>query len=53
MTEQVISDAAALAGKMADAVRPIIRDIWLAPKQVNYKDDGSLLTQADLAQNDP
>ena len=45
---QLITEAAALAGRMADAARPLIREVWLAPKQVEYNTDGSLLTKADL-----
>lgn len=44
-----IDAAAEVLQRLSDAARPIIRDHWLSPKQVDYKSDGSLLTHADLA----
>ncbi|CUH77203.1 Histidinol-phosphatase [Tritonibacter multivorans] len=44
-----IDTAAEVLLRLCDAARPIVRDHWLSPKQVDYKSDGSLLTQADLA----
>lgn len=49
MPDLDLSAALKAAHHMADFARPIAREYWLAPKEVEFKADHSFLTPADLA----
>lgn len=48
MVDETLNKALPLAHHLADLARPVARDVWLAPRALDLKDDGSHVTRADL-----